>query len=67
VRFANGADDFRAIHQVLDRLNELVAEILALFGEVAGEVVSFQVLPKSLDRVEVGAVRSMPVRIHSVI
>ncbi len=38
-------------------LNELVAEVLALFSEVAGEVVPFQVLPKSLDRVEVGAVR----------
>jgi hypothetical protein len=57
MRFANGPDDFRSIHQVLDRLNELVAEVLALFREVAGQVVSFQVLPKSLDRVEVGAVR----------
>ena len=56
MRSADGSDDFRTIHHVLDRFNKFVAEVFDLFGEVTCQAVSFQVLPKSLDRVEVGAV-----------
>lgn len=37
VRPADGADDFRTLHQVLDRLDELIAGVFALFGEVSAE------------------------------
>lgn len=42
---ANGADDFRLIHQVLDQLNELLAEVLALFREVSGQVEALSPMP----------------------
>ena len=56
MRLAHRTDSFGFLHQLLDRFHELVAEIPALLGEVARQIVSFQVLPQPLDRVKVGAV-----------
>ena len=57
MRFADGPDGFREIYQVLERCDDFVAEVFALFGEVACKIVSFKMLPKALDRIEVGTVR----------
>ena len=57
MRFADGPDGFREIYQVLERCDDFVAEVFALFSKVACQVVSFKMLPKALDRIEVGTVR----------
>ena len=57
MRFADGPDSFREIYQVLERCDDFVAEVFALFSEIACQIVSFEMLPKALDRVEVSTIR----------
>jgi hypothetical protein len=56
VCLAHKTDGFRIVHQLMNRFHEFIAEILDLFGEVANQIMPFQVLPQALDWVEVGAV-----------
>jgi hypothetical protein len=53
---ADGPDDFRQSEQIPDGIINLVAEFLAATGEISSQIVAFEMLPESFDRVEVGTV-----------
>ena len=54
---ADGSDDLRFVQKGLDRGDELGGEFFAALGNESRQVVTFEMLPKAFDGVEVGTVR----------